>query len=192
MAQFAIKQISFFDIDSRAMAKFEKNMASAAVELLPCASVAQAVSSADIIVTATAAKKRVELFGVEQIKPGVHIHAMGGDCPGKTEFSVEILKHSKVVVEYIPQSKDEGEIQQGDESLIDAELWQVITGKKAGRENDQQITFFDSVGFALEDFSILKLVYQLAQAHNLGTEINLIPELDDAKDLFSLLQKQPK
>ncbi len=76
MAQFAIKQISFFDIDSRAMAKFEKNMASAAVELLPCASVAQAVSSADIIVTATAAKKRVELFGVEQIKPGVHIHAI--------------------------------------------------------------------------------------------------------------------
>lgn len=190
MAQLDIKQISYFDIDPLAMDKFAKNMASVAVELLRCESVSAAVSSADIIVTATAAKKQVELFSIGQIKPGAHIHAMGGDCPGKTEFSPTILKQCKVVVEYIPQSKDEGEIQQGDVSLIDAELWEVISGKKAARENDQEITFFDSVGFALEDFSILKLVYQLAQDMNLGEEIDLIPELENAKDLFSVLKNQ--
>ena len=114
---------------------------------------------------------------------------MGGDCPGKTEFSPDILQHCKVVVEYTPQSKDEGEIQQGDASLIDAELWEIIIGKKAGRESEQQITFFDSVGFALEDFSILNLIYQLAQDLNLGTEINLLPDLGNVKDLFSVLKK---
>ena len=190
MALFSITQISFFDIDSKAMDKFAKNMAHQDIKLLPCGSIAEAVSQTDIIITATAAKKRVELFTIDQIKEGTHIHAMGGDCPGKTEFSADILKQCKVVVEYVPQSKEEGEIQQGDVSLIDAELWEIITGKKSGRENDQEITFFDSVGFALEDFSILKLVYQLAEEMNLGKEIELIPDLGDVKDLFSVLNKQ--
>ncbi|OUR85623.1 hypothetical protein A9Q85_07665 [Cycloclasticus sp. 44_32_T64] len=94
------------------------------------------------------------------------------------------------MVEYVPQSKVEGEIQQGNESLIHAELWEVITGKKSGRLNDHEMTFFDAVGFALEDFSILKLVYQLAREMNVGKDIDLIPQLDDAKDLFSLLKTE--
>jgi len=188
LAQRPIQQISYFDIDPRAMDKFEKNMAASAVELVRCESVAEAVSSADIIVTATAAKQQVELFGIEQLKPGAHIHAMGGDCLGKTEFSLGFLQQCKVVVEYIPQSKSEGEIQQGDESLVYAELWEVITGKKTARLNDHEVTFFDAVGFALEDFSILKLIYQLATKMEVGKEIGLIPQLDDAKDLFSLLK----
>ena len=196
MAQFPIQQISYFDIDPLAMDKFEKNMRPALAKhsdaLLRCDTIAAAVRAADIIVTATAAKKRLELFTAEQIKPGTHIHAMGGDCPGKTEFSPAILKHCKVVVEYTPQSRAEGEIQQGEEALIDAELWEIITGKKPGRENNSEITFFDSVGFALEDFSILKLVYQLAQEMKLGKDINLIPNLDNAKNLFSLIQGHTK
>ncbi|MCW8928931.1 MAG: ornithine cyclodeaminase [Gammaproteobacteria bacterium] len=190
MAQLPIKKISFFDIDPKAMNKFERNMADAPIELLQCKNIEETISSADIIVTATAAKKRVELFNISQVKSGVHIHAMGGDCPGKTEFSPEILEQCKVVVEYTPQSKEEGEIQQGETSLINAELWEVITGKKVGRENDQEMTFFDSVGFSLEDFSILKLVYQLALKMNLGEEINLIPRPEDPKNLFRLLKKQ--
>lgn len=192
LAQLPIERISYFDTDSAAMGKFENNMASAAVELVRCDSVAQAIKSADIIVTATASRQRVELFGIDEVKRGAHIHAMGGDCSGKTEFSAEVLQHCKVVVEYVPQSKEEGEIQQGGEALIHAELWEVITGKKPGRQNDDEITFFDAVGFALEDFSILKLVYQLATEMDLGEEIDLIPELDDAKDLFSLLKIEPE
>ena len=186
-AQLPIQQLSYFDVDSSAMDKFAHNMTSLDVELLPCHSVAEAISAADVIVTATAARQQVALFDFDQLKPGVHIHAMGGDCSGKTEFSLEFLQQCKVVVEYIPQTKHEGEIQQGDESLVYAELWQLITGKKGGRLNDQELTFFDSVGFALEDFSTLKLVYQLAKQMNLGDEVNLIPQLDDPKNLFSLL-----
>ncbi|MBL4583133.1 MAG: ornithine cyclodeaminase [Pseudomonadales bacterium] len=191
MNQFPIEQISYFDMDPKAMDKFTHNMTNAGVELIPCKDVAAAVKNTDIIVTATASRKQVDLFGLQHLKEGVHIHAMGGDSPGKTEFSVEILKHCKVVVEYTPQSKEEGEIQQGDESLIHAELWQIITGKKSGRENDKEITFFDSVGFALEDFSTLKLVYQLSNEMEIGEAVNLIPQPTDAKDLFSLLKLDP-
>lgn len=188
LAQLPIQQISYFDVDPRAMDKFANNMNSLEVGLRPCESVAEAVSTADVIVTATASKQQVALFDLQQLKPGAHIHAMGGDCSGKTEFSLDMLQQCKLVVEYIPQTKDEGEVQQGDESLIYAELWQLIRGNKVGRVNDVEVTFFDSVGFALEDFSTLKLVYQLATQMNLGDDIDMIPQLDNPKDLFSVLK----
>ena len=188
LVQFPIKKIRYFDTDPQAMDKFARNMATANVELIPCNNAADTVTDSDIIITATAARKQVDLFGLDQLKDGAHIHAMGGDSPGKTEFSIDTLKHCKVVVEYTPQSKEEGEIQQGDESLIHAELWEIITGTKTGRENDKEFTFFDSVGFALEDFSTLNLVYKLSNDMDLGEEVNLLPKVDDAKDLFSLLK----
>jgi ornithine cyclodeaminase len=187
---FPLHSISFYDIDEQAMEKFSKNMHTYNFKLLPCSNIKQCIKNADIIVTATAAKKRINLFSIDQIKPGTHIHAMGGDCPGKTEFDKEILNQAKVVVEYLEQSLQEGEVQQGDESVVDAELWEIIQSKKIARENDSEITFFDSVGFALEDFSTLRLIYQLSEQMQLGEEVNLVPQLDNAKDLFGLLNNR--
>jgi len=184
---FPLHNISFFDIDKQAMDKFAYNLKDYNFQLIPCSNIKQCVANADIVVTATAAKKRSKLFTINDIKDGTHIHAMGGDCPGKTEFSTDILERSKVVVEFLEQSLHEGEIQQADKSIVYAELWEIIQAKKMTRETDSETTFFDSVGFALEDFSILRLVYQLAQDMNLGEEVNLIPLLDNPKDLFGLL-----
>jgi len=133
LVQRPIQQISYFDVDPAAMDKFARNMEPLGLELLRAGSVAEAVCSADVIVTATASRQQVALFDFEQLKPGVHIHAMGGDCSGKTEFALPLLQRSKLVVEYTPQTQDEGEIQQGDSSLVYAELWQLITGEKPGR-----------------------------------------------------------
>lgn len=185
-----IKTISYFDTDAQAMQKFEKNMQQDFSELLPCSNVKQAVKDADIVVTATAAKKRIELFNRSDLKPGVHIHAMGGDCPGKTEFSQELLKNARIVVEYLPQSLHEGEVQQLDESNMYAELWQLVNGAKPGRENANELTLFDSVGFALEDFSVLRLVYQLSEELDCAESVNLIPDLENPKNLFSLLSRK--
>lgn len=138
------------------------------------------MSSAEIIVTATA-KKQQCLFKFEDIASGTHIHTMGGDCPGKTELDKNLLMQSKVVVEYKPQSLMEGEMQQCLNNGVYAELWELICKKKPGRTNEQEITIFDSVGFALKDFSILHVVYELAEEYQLGTEFTLIPELDDPK-----------
>ncbi|MCW8956997.1 MAG: ornithine cyclodeaminase [Gammaproteobacteria bacterium] len=182
-----IKTVSYFDTDAQAMKKFEANMKQSFSSLLPCADVKQAVKDADIVVTATAAKKQVELFEISDLKPGTHVHAMGGDCPGKTEFSKQLLEHARVVVEYLPQTLHEGEVQQLDESATYAELWQLVNGTKSGRVNASELTLFDSVGFALEDFSALRLVYQLTDELGCSESLSLLPELNNPKNLFSLL-----
>ena len=125
------------------------------------------------------------------IKPGVHINAFGGDSPGKTELDSAILKRAKVVVEFFEQSFVEGEIQhfsrEEAKKVVYAELFEIIQGKKPGRVSDQEVTVFDSVGFALEDFSILRLVYALSKKYGIGETVDLIPELKDPKDLFGVL-----
>ena len=183
-----IKTISFYDTDKRAMKKYENNMQRSVSELNPCADIKQALAEADIVVTATAAKKQIELFKASDLQTGIHIHAMGGDCPGKTEISKDILNMARVVVEYLPQSTHEGEIQQLGESVVYAELWQLVAGTKSGRDSATEITLFDSVGFALEDFTVLRLVYRLSEQLGYSEALDLIPELDNPKNLFALLQ----
>jgi ornithine cyclodeaminase len=184
---FRLEEVRYYDSDPQAMAKFSTNLARQAFTLIPCGSIADAVHHADIVITATAAKKRQSLLDIKDIAPGTFINAMGGDCPGKTELSVEFLNHVKVVVEYLPQTLIEGEVQQCPASFIYAELWELVCKHKPGRQDKQEIILFDSVGFALEDYSVLRAVHELATAYQPGTELPLIPEPDDPKNLFSLL-----
>jgi len=185
-ALFDIKTVKYFDIDPPAMKKFQHNLRDAGLELIACRDGKSVVENVDIITTATASKKQTHILDVHGINPGLHINGIGGDTPGKTELDKSILSKTKIVVEYLPQSKAEGEIQQANAD-VHAELWEIITGKKKGRESDQEITLFDSVGFAIEDFAILKLIYALAIKYNIGTTMDLIPELSDPKNLFSAL-----
>jgi ornithine cyclodeaminase len=66
-------------------------------------------------------------------------------------------------------------------------LWRVLDGQAEGRRDDLEITVFDSVGFALEDFSALRWLSESARELELGTPIALVPALDDPKDLFARL-----
>lgn len=186
-SHYDIKEIRYFDTDKAAMQKFSSNLNGMKQKFRPCSSIETSIATADIIITATAVKQRQSLFNFRQLKPGVHIHAMGGDCPGKTELDSSLLDHCKVVVEYLPQTLQEGEIQQWQSPKVHAELWQLVKGLRQGRNNDQELTLFDSVGFALEDYSILRFTYELAQQHQVGVELPLIPQLDDPKNLFALL-----
>ena len=174
--QFALTEVRYFDIDEKAMQKFANNLGGMCFTLKPCHSIPELVQDCDILITATADKQQNELLSAESLFSGLHVHAMGGDCPGKTEFNSDVLAQAKVVVEYLPQSLIEGEIQNSTAESVHAELWEIITGKKQGRINNQELTFFDSVGFALEDFSILKTVYRLSEEHGLGDSLGLIPE----------------
>lgn len=187
-AQFTLTDIYYFDIDANAMKKFSKNLSGECFELHPCSSIEEAVSHGDILITATADKNKNQLITPDMLRPGMHIHAMGGDCPGKTEYDSNILLTAKVVVEYLPQSLGEGEIQNANDEVVYAELWELIAGSKQGRVNADEITFFDSVGFALEDFSILKTVNKLVADSDVGEMIDLIPVLSNPKDLFSLIR----
>ncbi len=185
-ALFDIQTVKYFDIDQNAMKKFHHNLRDQGFELIPCDDAKSVVENVDIITTATATKKQAKILDIHSLQPGLHINTIGGDCPGKTECDKDILSRAKIVVEYLQQSLHEGEIQQmGNSASVYAELWELVTGKKKGRESDQEITLFDSVGFAIEDFAILKFMYAMAIKNNMGASMDLIPQLNDPKDLFS-------
>jgi len=188
-----IEEIRYFDIDNKAMDKFEKNMKKSGLKLVRCKYAKEAVEGADIITVVTACKANVDVIKNSWVKEGMHINAMGGDTIGKTELELSILDRSKIVVEYFEQSYIEGEIQRLSlkkaKKLVFAQMNDLVIGEKKGRDNDREITLFDSVGIALEDYSALRLTYELAEKYKIGESKNFIPNLKNPKDLISVLSK---
>jgi ornithine cyclodeaminase len=119
----------------------------------------------------------------------MHINAIGGDCPGKTELHPDVLRIGTVFVEYPPQTRIEGDIQQMERDFPVTELWQVLAGSVVGRRSRDEITVFDSVGFAIEDFSALRYVAGLLGAGE--HEMDLIPDVGDPKDVFGEVLGNP-
>jgi ornithine cyclodeaminase len=182
-----ITGLRVFDVDPAASAKLVNNLKGSGLQITVCSSTAEAVRGADIVTTVTADKTMALILTPEMIEPGMHLNAVGGDCPGKTELHGDILNSAKVFVEYEPQSRIEGEIQHQPADFAVTELWQVLRGERAGRDNASQVTVFDSVGFALEDFSALRFMMDSATGLGLGERIALIPQLADPKNLFGML-----
>lgn len=182
-----IDTVYFFDVDNDAMEKFSENLCTFGLTLHPCHDAKAVVQQSEIVTTATADKTRAKIIMADWVYPGTHINGIGGDCPGKTELDLPLVEMCKIVVEQLEQSQREGEIQHLGENRVYAELWELTTGKKCGRESEQEITLFDSVGFALEDYSILRLVYSLGEEYHIGHMLDIVPENRDPKDLYSLL-----
>lgn len=192
-----VDEIRLFDVDPAATAKLESNLRSmpelAGLHLERAASTAEAVRGADIVTTVTADKRNAVILTPAMVEPGMHLNAVGGDCPGKTELHAGIFARPdvRVVVEYEPQSRVEGEIQQLPAAYPVTEFASVVRGEVPGRSSREEVTVFDSVGFALEDFSALRFLYELLRERRTAArQIDLIPALDDPKDLFGLLRDQ--
>ena len=186
---FGMNEIYYFDLDPHAMRKFEKNLKPySQLHFHPCKDGKSVVESVDLVTTATAEPGHHKVIMKEWVKPGVHVNGIGGDAPGKTELDPALVKSSKIVVENFEQTKVEGEIQLIKPQKIYAELWELTSGKKRGRESDSEITLFDSVGFALEDYSTLRIIHALAEEHQVGALLEMIPGGTDPKDLFCFLK----
>lgn len=183
-ALLGIRELRVYDTDPAATVKLVRNLAHVdSLTVERAASTAEAVRGADIVTTVTADKSRATILTPAMVEPGMHLNAVGGDCPGKTELHPDVLRGARVVVEYEPQSRVEGEIQQLPADHPVTELWRVLRGDAPGRTRADEVTVFDSVGFALEDYSALRYLYQQAQARGLGVDVELVPT-DDPKDLF--------
>jgi ornithine cyclodeaminase len=154
-----------------------------------CSSSEEAVEGADIITTCTADKQFATILTDNMVGPGVHINAIGGDCPGKTELHRDILTRSSIFVEFAPQTRIEGEIQQLPPDHPATELWQVMRGEAEGRRDAKQITLFDSVGFAIEDFSALRYVHDKVGRTQFFEKLDMLADPDDPRDLFGMLQR---
>lgn len=184
-----ISDFRLYDIDPAATAKAMKNLDGMGLNLTACTSIEQVIEGADVITTATADKNYQTILTDNLVGAGVHINAIGGDCPGKTELHRDIVARSSVFVEYPPQTRIEGEIQQMPPDHPVTELWQVITGAVSGRASASEVTLFDGVGFAIEDFSALRYVLTKIKDTPYYVDLDFVADPDDPRDLFGMLQR---
>lgn len=182
-----ISEIRLFDIDSNAMSKCAKNLANKNINIVMCDSAAEVVKGADIITTCTADKKNATILTSDMVPAGVHINAIGGDCPGKTELSKSLLERADIFVEFEPQTRIEGDIQQLPAQSMVTEMYRVIRGECSGRTSDAQLTIFDGVGFAIEDYSALRYFYDLVSKNGQCQAIELLASPQDPRNLFGLI-----
>ncbi len=157
---------------------------------MACTTAEEAITGAEIITTCTADKQYATILTDNMVGSGVHINAIGGDCPGKTELHKDILLRSDIFVEYPPQTRIEGEIQQLDDDYPVKELWQVLTGEIEGRTSDKQITLFDGVGFAIEDFSALRYLLDQLKGTGRYQNLDMVADPDDPRDLFGMILRE--
>ena len=136
----------------------------------------EAIENADIICTATTSSKPV--FDDQDIKPGAHISAVGAYTPQMQEVPIETVARARVVVDsYVTVMDEAGDIVQAiragaiHESDIHAEIGEIILGSKAGRESEDEITFFKSVGNAVQDAAAAQVALQNARKMQLGKEV---------------------
>ena len=182
-----IDTVRLYDIDARATQKAARNLAGRGLNVIACTTPEAAIEGAEIITTCTADKQYATILTDNMVGAGVHINAIGGDCPGKTELHRDILLRSSIFVEYPEQTRIEGEIQQLDPDHPVIELWQVILGETQGRVDDRQITLFDSVGFAIEDFSALRFIRDQIRDHAHFIDLDMLADPDDPRDLFGMV-----
>lgn len=185
-----ISRVHLYDIDPYATEKAMANLADSGLTLVACRSAAEAVKGAQIITTCTADKRNATVLTNDIVEAGVHINAIGGDCPGKTELDRDILLRADIFVEYPDQTWIEGEIQQLDPDHPITELNKVLTGRAPGRKSEEAITVFDSVGFAVEDFSALRYVRDRFVQLGMLEDLDMIADPDEPRDLYGMLLRQ--
>ncbi|UCB56878.1 MAG: alanine dehydrogenase [Candidatus Omnitrophota bacterium] len=148
------------------------------LELLPMESVKDCVRGSDIIITTTPSKK--PLVKLKWLKKGAHINAIGADAKGKQELEPSILKKAKVVVDSWEQASHSGEINVPlkkrliSRKDIYADIGEIISKRKKGREDRGEITVFDSTGLAIQDVAVANLIYETALKKKKGKWIKII------------------
>jgi len=188
-ALVGLKSVRLYDIDPAATEKAARNLAGTGLTVVPCSSAEAAMEGAQIITTCTADKQYATILTDNMVGSGVHINAIGGDCPGKTELAPGVLNRSTIFVEYPEQTRIEGEIQQLAPDHPVTEMWQVLAGEAPGRSSAEQITLFDSVGFAIEDFSALRYIRDHIGGTEYYRDLDLLADPDDPRDLYGMLMR---
>ena len=147
------------------------------LEVLPCATVTDALKGADVLVTATPA--RGPLVTLDDVPPGLFIAAVGADSPGKQELTAELTAHCTAVADVARQCVAVGELQHPireglmTADMVHAEIGAILCGQRPGRTSDDEITLYDSTGTALQDVAVGFEVMTAARAAGLGQAVQL-------------------
>jgi ornithine cyclodeaminase/alanine dehydrogenase-like protein (mu-crystallin family) len=182
-----IKRVYAYDIDFDASKSFkstaEKIFDNLDIRIAPNSE--SVCTKSDILVTATCKEKNTSpIVYNEWIQDGKHINAVGGDSPNKVELEKSLLERAKIIVDFMDQAVYEGESQQISRDRIYGDLSEIVTNKKIGRIKDDEVTVFDSVGFALEDLQVYKLVYELAIKERIGKRVNIASRPKYSKNIY--------
>ncbi|CAN7418256.1 ornithine cyclodeaminase family protein [Pseudoduganella sp. LjRoot289] len=169
-----IEEIHAWDSTRETLAKFKADIESEfGIPVIMANSKKDAVEQADILITTTRGKG--PLVEAAWVKPGTHIVAIGTDTQGKQELDPELFRNAKIVNDSIEQCIEKGETWHPlvkniiAKSDIHAEIGEILLGKKAGRENDEEITIFDSTGMAIQDNTTSNRIYRNAIEHDIGS-----------------------
>ena len=160
------------DVQRTKAKRFAAQLRSQGIEAHDTPTLADALSAADIVVTATSS--RTPLVSANDVRPGTHISAIGSDSPGKRELAPELVRTARLVVDDRKQSSRLGETQDITlDSGQPATLGDVLDGRAPGRQTADEITVFDSTGIGLHDLVTAELAYTKAVERNAGTWMSL-------------------
>jgi alanine dehydrogenase len=168
-----IKEVKVFDLNRDTSLKYAEEMGARLSLNIDPVEIIEGATEADIVVTTT--PSRTPLAKKQHIRPGTHINAIGADAKGKQELEADLLRGAKIIVDDIEQASHSGEINVPlSEGVIEIEniygtLGEVVANIKKGRDNDDEITIFDSTGLAIQDVICAKLVYEKAKERGAPT-----------------------
>lgn len=174
-----IEVIHAWDSHPEALSAFASDIESEhGIPVVRAGSKREAVEQADILVTTTRGKGSLVEAG--WVKPGTHIVAIGTDQRGKQELDPEIFRNAKIVNDSIEQCVEKGETWHPlnrkiiGKDGIHAEIGEILLGTKPGRENDEEVTIFDSTGMAIQDNTAATKIYRNAIERGIGTFFEFI------------------
>jgi ornithine cyclodeaminase/alanine dehydrogenase-like protein (mu-crystallin family) len=175
----AVERAWVFDLDRERCQAYANEMSTRlSLPVQVAASPAQAMRQADVICTATTSSTPV--FDDADLQPGVHINAVGAYTPQMQEIPIETVVRAKVIVDHLDSSMEEAgdliiPLQQGrfSQDSIHAELGEIAAGLKPGREADDEVTLFKSVGVAVQDVAAAAQVLAAAERLGLGVDVTL-------------------
>lgn len=168
-----IENVKVFDKYHEASQRYIERMGRHLSVKMGLAKTLAEAADADIVVTSTPAREPI--VKKEYIRLGTHINAIGADAAGKQELDSDLIACAKVIVDDMEQAAHSGEINvplaQGRITSADiyGDLGEIIIQAKKGRENEEEVTIFDSTGLAIQDIICAQYVYEKVKGKEIAS-----------------------
>lgn len=185
---FDFDEVLVNDIDATAETSFEARARTTRPGLVRISPLAELETRADVICTATsvAAGDGPVLRG-RDLKPDVHINAIGSDMPGKIELPSQLLRRVTVCPDHRSQASREGECQQLADAEIGASLGEVLGDPERCAALRRKRTVYDSTGLAIQDLAMVELFIELATELDVGHLMRIEANEGDPLDPYAFL-----
>ncbi len=184
------RQVLFYDSDAAVSASFAdrtKTLGLRETRMVE-ATLDELLKQSDVICTTTSVDVGAgPVFDDCELKPWVHINAVGSDFPDKIELPLSLLRRSFVCPDYPEQARREGECQQLTDDEIGASLVELVKNPRAFDAQRESPTVFDSTGWALQDHVVMEILIDHARRLRLGTPIHVESNSADPRDPYHFL-----